>query len=112
MENFSPEGIVIDNLSLKYTHTGASYIVDRRSVSFWPNASNIYKSNQRNRVLKFSLNGEDSTFLDPQSVRVFFTSQNLDIGVFNNKLRPFCQPYCFFRRMRIIAGNQVVEDFR
>ena len=60
--------------------------------------------------MKFSLNGEDNSWLDPQSVRIFFTLQNLD-ATLDNKLRPLAPPYCFFRRMRIIAGNQVVEDF-
>ena len=110
METFSPEDILIDNLSFKI-NKGASYITDRRAVTFWPSGSKIYKPTSGNRVLKFSLNGEDNSWLDPQSVRIFFTLQNLDTGTFNNKLRPLSPPYCFFRRMRIIAGNQVVEDF-
>ena len=87
METFAPEDILIDNLSFKL-NKGSSYIQDRRSVSFWPTGSNIYKSNSGNRVLKFSLNGEDNTWLDPQSVRIFFTLQNLDLGDYDNKLRP------------------------
>ena len=110
METFSPEDILIDNLSFKL-NKGSSYITDRRAVTFWPSGSNIYKPTSGNRVLKFSLNGEDNSWLDPQSVRIFFTLQNLNAGTFNNKLRPLSPPYCFFRRMRIIAGNQVVEDF-
>ena len=110
METFSPEDILIDNLSFKL-NKGSSYITDRRSVSFWPSGSNIYKSDSGNRDLKSSLNGEDNSWLDPQSVRIFFTLKNLDIGAFNNKVRPVSPPYCFFRRMRIIAGNQLVEDF-
>ena len=110
MESFSPEDILVDNLSFKL-NKGASYITDRRSVSFWPSGSNIYKPTSGNRVLKFSLNGEDNSWLDPQSVRIFFTLQNLDTGAYDNKLRPLAPPYCFFRRMRIIAGSQVVEDF-
>ena len=56
------------------------------------------------------MNAEDNGWLDPQSVRVSFTVQNLDQDL-NRKLRPLAPPYSFFRRMRIIAGNQVVEDF-
>ena len=41
----------------------------------------------------------------------FFTLQSLDIGAFNNKVRPLSPPYCFFGGMRIIAGNQVVAVF-
>ena len=110
METFSPEDILIDNLSFKL-NKGSSYITDRRSVSFWPSGSNIYKSDSGNSVLQFSLSGEDNSWLDLQSVRIFFTLKNLDIGAFDNKARPLSPPYCFFRRMRIIAGNQVVEDF-
>ena len=62
------------------------------------------------RVMKCSLNGEDNTWLDPQSVRVCFTVQNKD-STLNRKLRPLAPPYSFFRRMRIIAGSQVLEDF-
>ena len=109
MESFSPEDILVDNLSFKL-NKGASYITDRRSVRFYPSGSNVYKPTSGNRVLKFSLNAEDNGRLDPQSVRVFFTVQNLDQDL-NRKLRPLAPPYSFFRRMRIIAGNQVVEDF-
>ena len=109
METFAPEDILIDNLSFKL-NKGSSYITDRRSVRFYPSGSNVYRPTSGNRVLKFSLNAEDNGWLDPQSVRVFFTVQNLDQDL-NRKLRPLAPPYSFFRRMRIIAGNQVVEDF-
>ena len=109
METFAPEDILIDNLSFKL-HKGSSYVTDRRSVTFWPSGSNIYKPSSGNRVLKFTLNGEDNTWLDPQSVRIFFTLNNKD-GTNFRKLRPLSSPYSFFRRMRIIAGSQVIEDF-
>ena len=70
VEQFSPEDILIDNLSFKL-NKGSSYITDRRSVSFWPAGSNVYKPSSGNRVIKFTLNGEDNAWLDPQSVRVF-----------------------------------------
>ena len=109
METFAPEDILIDNLSFKL-NKGSSYIIDRRSVSFFPSTSNVYKPSSGARVLKFSLNGEDNTWLDPQSVRIFFTLNNKD-GTNFRKIRPLSSPYSFFRRMRIIAGSQVVEDF-
>ena len=109
METFAPEDILIDNLSFKL-NKGSSYILDRRSVSFFPTTSNVYKPSSGARVLKFSLNGEDNTWLDPQSVRIFFTLNNKD-GTNFKRIRPLSSPYSFFRRMRIIAGSQVVEDF-
>ena len=83
MEVFAPEDILIDNLSFKL-NKGSSYITDRRSVSFWPSGSNIYKPSSGNRVIKFSLNGEDNSWLDPQSVRIFFTLNNKDGTNFKN----------------------------
>ena len=109
METFSPEDILVDNLSFKL-NKGSSYIVDRRSVRFYSQSTNVFRPSSGNRVMKFSLNGEDNTWLDPQSVRVCFTVQNLD-QTLNRKLRPLAPPYSFFRRMRIIAGSQVIEDF-
>ena len=83
VEQFSPEDILIDNLSFKL-NKGSSYINDRRSVSFWPAGSNVYKPSSGNRVIKFTLNGEDNSWLDPQSVRVFFTLNNKDGTNFRN----------------------------
>ena len=109
METFPAEDILIDNLSFKL-NKGGFCITDRRSVSFFPTTSNVYKPSSGARVLKFSLNGEDNTWLDPQSVRIFLTLSFKDGGTFK-KVRPLSSPYSFFRRMRIIAGSQVVEDF-
>ena len=109
METFAPEDILIDNLSFKLNKS-SSYITDRRSVSFFPTTSNVYKPSSGARVIKFTLNGEDNSWLDPQSVRICFTLNNKD-GINFRKIRPLSSPYSFFRRMRIIAGSQVVEDF-
>ena len=108
METFSAEDILIDNLSFKL-NKGASYINERRSVSFFPSGSNIYKPSSGNRVLKIALNAEDNSWLDPQSVMVFFNVANKD-AINNRRLRPLSPGYCFFRRARLIAGNQLVED--
>ena len=109
MEVFAPEDILIDNLSFKLKK-GSSYITDRRSISFFPTTSNVYKPSSGARVIKFTLNGEDNSWLDPQSVRICFSLNNKD-GTNFRKIRPLSSPYSFFRRMRIIAGSQVVEDF-
>ena len=47
METYSPEDILIDNLSFKL-NKGSSYITDRRAVSFWPTGSNVYKVDSGN----------------------------------------------------------------
>ena len=70
VDTFSAEDILIDNLSFKL-NKGASYINERRSVSFFPSGSNVYTPSSGNRVLKIALNAEDNSWLDPQSVMVF-----------------------------------------
>ena len=93
METFSPEDILIDNLSFKL-NKGSSYITQKRSVRFYPSGSNVYRPQSGNRVIKISLNGEDNTWLDPQSVLIFFNVQNLDTTL-NRKLRPLSPAYSF-----------------
>ena len=109
METYSPEDILIDNLSFKL-NKGSSYITDRRAVSFWPTGSNVYKVDSGNRVLKIHLNAEDNSRLDPQSVMLFFTVENGDKDL-DRKLRPISNPYSFFRRFRLLMGNTVIEDY-
>ena len=109
METYSPEDILIDNLSFKL-NKGSSYITDRRAATFWPTGSNVYRVDSGNRVLKVNLNAEDNSWLDPQSVMLFFTVENND-KAFDRKLRPISNPYSFFRRFRLLIGNTVVEDF-
>ena len=108
MEAFGAEDILIDNLSFKLKK-GASCINERRSVSFFPSGSNIYTPLSGQRVLKIALNAEDNSWLDPQSVMVYFTVRNTDTSD-NKRLRPLSPAYSFFRRVRLIAGNQLVED--
>ena len=60
-------------------------------------------------VLKIALNAEDNSWLDPQSVMVYSNVENTDSSD-NKRLRPLSPAYSFFRRARLIAGNQLVED--
>ena len=60
-------------------------------------------------MLKIELNAEDNSWLDPQSVMVFLNVENKD-ATNNRRVRPLSPAYSFFRRARVIAGNQLVED--
>ena len=99
----SVEDQLIDGLSYKLA-PGSSYIQDRKSVTFYPSGSNIYTPNGGTKVLKFLINGSD--WLDPNTLRIFFDVTNLE----NYPLRVLGNPYSFFRRMRVLVGNQLVED--
>ena len=113
------EDFLIDGLSFKMGPS-ASYITQRRSVTFFPQGGNQY-SPTGVKVIKIALTGDQ--WLDPSTFRIMFKIQNLaaaPAGAAQNTsatldpnmpfLRPISGPWSFFRRMRILAGGQVLED--
>lgn len=97
---------LIDGLSFKLS-PGASYVTNRRSVTFHPQGSNVYESTSGTRLIKIQLTGDE--WLDPSTFRVSFDVVNKDDD--NNKqLRVLGGPHSFFRRARLLAGGQVIED--
>ena len=101
----SIEDKLIDGLSFKHK-PGASYITDRKSVTFHPSGSNFY-STTGTKLIKIMLTGDN--WLDPSTFRIMFDLSNTS-QVPQRKLRPLGGPHSFFRRMRILCGGQVIED--
>ena len=101
---------LIDSLSFKLP-PGASYVQERKSSTFWATGSNVYKPTSGVKVVRFQLNGDDGNWLDPSSVIVQFelTNESTDTS---KKLRPVGGPHLFFKRLRVLAGSQVVEDLQ
>ena len=58
------EDILIDGRSSKM-NPGASYVVDRRSVTFHPQGSNIYKPVSGTKLIRILLTGDN--WLDPST---------------------------------------------
>jgi hypothetical protein len=91
---------------------GASYVTNRRSVTYTASGSDKYGPNSGTRLIKLQLTGDQ--WLDPSTVRVMFDLRNTEevVGppLVNKELRVVGSPYTFFRRMRILAGGQVIED--
>jgi hypothetical protein len=100
------EDFLIDGLSYKLK-SGASYITQRRQSTFHPSGSNVYKAEQGTKLIKIQLNGD--SWLDPSTVRIMFALENND-PVKSHLLRNISGPWCFFRRMRILCGGQIIED--
>ena len=89
------EDQLIDGLQFRLP-AGASYITDRKSVSFFPHGGNDYKPSGV-KVIKFVLTGND--WLDPSTVKFQFQVNNtatpgtliaLPNGV--NTMRPILLP--------------------
>ena len=92
---------------------GASYVTNRRSVSYFAQGGNQYSPNGV-KVIKFNLTGDQ--WLDPSTFRVMFQLDNTgDIGAAEGaslkRIEPLSwDPGVFFRRARLICGGVVVED--
>ena len=67
------EDKLIDGLSFKM-QPGASYVVDRRSVTYHPQGSNIYTPSAGAKLIRILLTGDNG--LDPSTLRVMFTLNN------------------------------------
>ena len=100
----SVEDRLIDGLSFKHK-PGASYVTERKSVTYHPQGSNIYTTNGT-KLIKILLTGDQ--WVDPSTVRIMFDV--LNTGTNNEHLRVLGGPHTFFSRMRILCGGQVVED--
>ena len=68
------EDHLIDAISFKLA-PGASYVTDRRSVSFFPQGSNIYKPQTGTKVIKIALTGTGE-WLDPSTLQLQFKLEN------------------------------------
>ena len=103
----SVEDVLVDGLSFKLKNS-AKYVTDRRSVTFHPSGSNVYKTSSGTKVLKIQLTGD--SWLVPDSVRLMFNLKNESADA-AKRLRTLSGPWSFWRRMRVLCGGQVVEDF-
>lgn len=102
----SVEDALIGGLSYKLK-PGASYVTNRRSVSYFASGGNQYSPNGV-KVMKFNLTGDQ--WMDPSTFRVMFQLNNKESGPLNFLKPLHWNPAIFFRRCRLIAGGQVIED--
>ena len=101
----STEDKLVDGLSFQLK-PGASYVTERKSVTYHPQGSNICSTNGT-KLIKLLLTGDQ--WLDPSTFRIMFDLKNMDAGA-NTLVRPLGGPHVFFRRMRVLANGAVIED--
>ena len=87
----------------------AQYVTDRRHVNYFPSGSNIYTSATGSKNIRFYVTGEDGTYLDLSSIRLFEKFQN-EGGTDAQFLRPLSGLHAFFSRYRCTVGGQLVQD--
>ena len=96
---------LIGGLSYKLK-AGASYVTDRRSVTFFSSGGNSFNSFGV-KVAKFNIVADQ--WMDPSSFMVMFTLNNN--GDSGSVIQPLhWNPAVMFRRARVICGGTVVED--
>ena len=97
----SIDDALISGLSYKLK-AGASYVTNRRSVSYFASGGNQYSSHGV-RVIKFNITG--AQWLDPSTFRVRFQLNNLDHDLLGSTyISPISwNPAVFFRRARLIC---------
>jgi len=101
----SVEDNLVSGLSFKLA-PGASYVTDRKSVTYWPTGSSEYKVSGGVKVAKINVTGD--AWADPGTVKIMFTVANTST---TKELRPFVPGgHNWFRRLRVICGGQVIED--
>ena len=92
---------------------GASYVTNRRSVSYFASGGNSYSPNGV-KAMEFNIAGDQ--WLGPSTFRVASQLNNNNgstggTGGFPIYVQPLSwNPAVFFRRARLICGGQVVED--
>ena len=84
------EDVLVDGLTYKMG-PGASYITNRRSVTFYPQGSNVYSSTAGVKLVKMTIAGDE--YLDPSTFRIFFDLNNL--GARGTSVRPLSGPHIF-----------------
>ena len=98
------EDHLIDGLQFKAGSGTAQYVLNSRFVRYFAESGNRFDSSS-SRVIRFRL--ADHCFLEPASVRLQMTIQNLE-GV---ALTPVAPPLSMFRRARCFMASQLVEDW-
>ena len=102
----SSEDRLLDSLSFT-GRPSASYIVRRDEATLWP-SHNSPLSPAGTKTVRFSLNDSTGGVLDGGTLRLCFTLTNKRV---TGDLVPVVNSPCsLFRRWRLIAANQVIED--
>ena len=102
----SVDDVLIDGLTYNLK-LGASYVKQRRSVTYYPQGSNIYSPNAGAKLIKIVIAGDE--YLDPSTFRIFFDLVNNENDG-TKKIRALSGPHIFFRRMRILCQSTLLED--
>ena len=102
----SIEDSLIDGMSFGNRPT-ASYVTARRSTAFQPVSGGVFAPNAL-RIIRFSINDNDGSWLDASTLRLAFVLSNTGAA---SVMYPNTQsPASMFRRLRVLAGGVEIAD--
>ena len=101
----SVEDYLIDGRSFKLS-PGASYVTNRRNVTWYTSGSQIHISGQGARVIRLQMNGDG--WVDPSTVRLVYTLTNTATN--NQVLRPISGPWSMFSWVRRMYQGASCDD--
>ena len=111
MDNIVAESsdTMINSLNFGLPET-SQYITDRRFVNYFCSGGEKYTATSGNKNIRFYISGEDNTYLDLSSVRLFATIENKDESSQAKFLRPLGGLHSFIQRYRCTVGGQMCQD--
>ena len=98
------EDHLIEGLSFKPPSATANYVLETRQVTYMAESGNRFDP-VSSKVIRFRL--ADHGFLEASSVRLALTIQNKG----DQTITPCGQTMSLFRRARLFASSQLVEDW-
>ena len=102
----SIEDSLINGMSFGNRPT-ASYVTSQRSTSFQPVSGGVFAPNQL-RIIRFSINDNDGSWLDASTLRLDFVLSNTSGATV---MYPNTHsPASLFRRLRVLAGGVEIAD--
>ena len=108
MDSFAntAEDLLIDAFQFKI-QPGASYVTDRRTVSYFTSGSNIYQSGSCAKLIRINITGDG--WLDPGSIRLHYTlfNNNTTSTVFKRTLGG---TGTFFSSIESFCGGCLIDD--
>ena len=102
------ESVLLDEL--RFTPSpGASYVLNKDVVRYYPSGSSIYSPSSGQRVCKINITGAANQWINPQSLRLVMTVVNTETDT-AKKLHTLTGAHGFFRRLDVRMGGVQVES--
>merc|ERR1712079_904975 len=94
---------LLDGLKFTPPDSTSNYVLENGPVNYFPESGNTFDA-LSSKVIRFRL--ADQGFLESSSLRLRFTIINQNAA----NLTPIATPLSMFRRARLFASGQLVED--